>query len=323
MKNLLVKIGAKLLPILDVLLAPVTYLSAIWFLVIRAGGIDRARISKRIFLNVGVFPIRDHYYEPLFNASQIRFTNGQRNLPGFSLNTYEQLSLLSKFTYYKELALLPLNKPEHLQYYYNNPSFFAGDAEYLYCMIRHFKPRNIIEIGSGFSTLMMLEAVKKNQSEDTSYSCEIKCVEPYEMDWLESTGVKVIRKQVQHLDVSFFNSLGTSDILFIDSSHIIRPDGDVLFEYLEVLPVINSGVIVHIHDIYTPYDYPRENYEKHIVFINEQYLVEAFLSHNSQFKIIGAVNYLKQEYFSELSSRFPILESQPNKEPRSLWLKKI
>lgn len=313
---------AKFLPVLDVVLMPFTYIAALWFLALRRGGIDRANVSRKIFLKVGVFPIRDHYYEPVFNSAHIRLRTGERNLPGFKLNIEEQLGLLSLFDYRSELTALPFDKKAEGQYYYNNPSFFAGDAEFLYSMIRLKKPNRIIEIGSGFSTLMMLEAIKKNKAEDRNYDCKVTCVEPYEMPWLEKTGVEVIRKRVQELESSLFQTLQSGDFLFIDSSHVIRPDGDVLFEYLEILPVLRDGVIVHIHDIYTPFDYPREYFEKHIIFINEQYLVEAFLSLNDKFKIVAALNYLKHRHFERLVKCCPALEQQPHQEPRSLWIVK-
>lgn len=311
---------AKVLPLLEFVLFPFTFLASIWFLIIRRSGIERAPISKRIFLSVGIFPIRDHYYEPLFNASYIGKNRGERFLPGVDLNVKKQLDVLAEFNFAEELRRIPTEKASDIKYYYNNPSFFAGDAEYLYNIIRLKKPRRIIEVGSGFSTLMMLEAIRKNETENSTYSCEVTCIEPYEMPWLEKTGVKVIRKKVQEIDRDLFKGLQENDILFIDSSHVIRPDGDVLFEYLEILPVINSGVIVHIHDIYTPRDYPKENFEKYVVFINEQYLVEAFLTLNRDFEIIGAVNFLTHDHFEAISTKCPMLALKNSREPRSLWL---
>ena len=320
--NVIWKILGKLIPILDFVLTPFTLLAAIWFFLIRKCGIERCFFSKKIFLSVGVFPIRDHYYEPLFNSGEINKKGGIRHLPGIDINTDEQLSVLSQFNFLTELKSIPFDSNGEVRFYYNNPSFFAGDAEYLYSMIRVKKPRKIIEIGSGFSTLMTLEAIRKNKSENTNYDCSVTCIEPYEMPWLEQTGVNVIRKKVEDVELSLFSNLGENDILFIDSSHIIRPDGDVLFEYLEILPMLKSGVIVHIHDIYTPYDYPIENYEKYVVFINEQYLVEALLTMNKSFRVIGALHYLKNNFPEALNAKFPIFAEHGKREPRSFWIVK-
>ena len=144
-------------------------------------------------------------------------------------------------------------------FYYDNPSLGPADAEYLYCMIRHFRPSRIIEVGSGYSTLMAKQALEKNKAETKTYQCDLTCIEPYEMPWLEKTGVQVIRKPVEALDLSFFKCLGKNDILFIDSSHVVRPQGDVLFEFLEILPSLNEGVIIHVHDIFSPRDYTRRH----------------------------------------------------------------
>ena len=185
-------------------------------------------------------------------------------------------------------------------------------------MIRLFKPKRIIEIGSGSSTLMAKNAIYKNKSESNDYICEHICIEPYEQPWLNHIGVKVIRKKVETIELNFFSSLKKNDILFIDSSHIIRPQGDVLFEYLEILPSLNEGVIVHIHDIFTPKDYLDEWFSEY--FWNEQYLLEAFLSFNKDFRIIGATNYLSHKYNVQFSEKCPVYKMQVGREPGSFWI---
>lgn len=318
------KLAHKIIPAVDILMAPFTFVASSWLLFIRKYGVQKLPVSRNVFWKVGIFPIRDHYYEPLFNPKHLTLTDRKkRSLKGIALNEATQLNLLASFNFQDELRQYPLEKePNKLSYYYNNPSFFAGDAEILHCMLRYFKPRRVIEIGSGNSTLMMLNAVHRNKHEDSNYTCNIQCIEPYEVPWLESAGVEVIRKMVQEIDLEFFQQLEENDILFIDSSHMIRPQGDVLFEYLELLPTLKKGVIIHIHDIFTPRDYLHENFEDYVVFLNEQYLVEAFLSMNDSFEIISAVNYLKHDHFEALANTCPILASNPDKEPRSIWIKK-
>ena len=114
--------------------------------------------------------------------------------------------------------------------------------------------------------------------------------------------------------------LQEGDLLFIDSSHIIRPQGDVLFEYLTILPVLATGVNVHIHDIFSPRDYPDVWIRDSVLMWNEQYLVEAFMSHSSTFQVVAALNQLKHEYFEELSQVCPYLGEKH--EPGSIYLKK-
>ena len=142
-------------------------------------------------------------------------------------------------------------------------------------MIRHLKPKRIIEIGSGFSTLVAVEAIQKNKSE--GYPTTLTCIEPFEFSWLEELpDVKVIRERVENIPIDYFSALEAGDILFIDSSHIIRPGNDVLFEYLHILQALQKGVMVHIHDIFSPKHYPRAWMVEQQLFWNEQYLLEAF-----------------------------------------------
>jgi predicted O-methyltransferase YrrM len=300
--------------------APLTLLSALWLKLVRRAGPDK--ISDRIFMKLGILPVPDHYYQPLINPKKHlrRSLRDERVLPGIDLNVQEQLNLLSAFSYNHELLKFPLNRAGELEFYYNNGSYCSGDAEYLYNMLRHFKPANIIEIGSGHSTLMARNAIEKNRSEVPAYNCMHICIEPYEQPWLEKTGVKVIREKVENTDKALFAGLEKNDVLFIDSSHIIRPQGDVLFEYLELLPILKPGVLVHVHDIFTPRDYLDEwVYEQHYLW-NEQYLLEAFLSMNTGFKVLGALNYLSHNHLEEFASKCPVFAKQQGREPGAFWM---
>lgn len=314
------KLIRALLPILDLIIAPFVIPSAIVMKLIRRLGIKFLPITKKILLSIGVFPIRDHYYEPLFNPKHLRYSlMKERYLPGIDFNYTEQLEILSNFNYNDELLEFPLNKTNKVrEYCYNYGDFLSGDAEYLYNIIRLFKPKKIIEIGSGNSTLMAKNAINKNILESSNLYCEHICIEPYEQPWLEDIGVKVIREKVEAVGLDTFKILNENDLLFIDSSHIIRPQGDVLFEYLEILPSLNKGVIIHIHDIFTPRDYsPNWFGEK---FWNEQYLLEAFLSNNKDFRIIGATNYLSHKNKEMFSSKCPIFKIQTGREPGSFYM---
>ena len=249
-------------------------------------------VSEKIFMSVGVLPIRDQYYEPLINPVRDlqRPLNSPRELPGIDWNRPEQLSLLKQFHYNAELLAIPSTGKEELVFHYENPSLCTSDAEFMYNVIRHFKPRKVIEVGCGYSTLLALQAERMNREEDASRSCVHVCIEPYEMPWLEKLGIPVIRSKVEEVPIAEFGGLEAGDILFIDSSHMIRPQGDVLYEFLQILPTLRSGVLVHVHDVFSPRDYLGEwIFDLHRQW-NEQYLLEAFLSFNREFRIIGAVN---------------------------------
>ena len=172
---------------------------------------------------------------------------------------------------------------------------------------------------------MAKNAINKNIIEDSDYTCKHICIEPYESDWLRKINVEIVKERVEKIDISFFEKLEANDILFIDSSHIIRPQGDVLFEYLEILPILKSGVLVHIHDIFTPEDYPDE-WVNNAIFWNEQYLLEAFLCCNNDFSIIGTTNYLLHYEYEKFISVCPVTKYlKENGEivgAGSIWLKK-
>ncbi|MFT5477703.1 MAG: hypothetical protein ACI8Y8_003056, partial [Planctomycetota bacterium] len=206
----------RLLPIVDLLMAPFVFPSA-WLLEkVRRAGLDRMPLCRRVLLGVGVLPIRNHYYEPQFDMRAVsRDFDQQRPLPGVEWNPEEQVAFCESLSRADELADLPLQKPGELAFWLENSTFEAGDAEYWYQLIRSVKPRRIIEIGSGNSTLMAIRALRKNAAEDPSYACEHTCIEPYEMPWLEDSGVNILRKRVEELDVSFFAELEENDILFI------------------------------------------------------------------------------------------------------------
>jgi hypothetical protein len=311
-----------LLPLADIVLTPVVYPSAVVLKAVRRIGVQRLPLCKRALMTVGVFPIRNHYYEPLIDTRSLKRPLDQaRELAGIDWNISEQLSVLDSFHYNDELRGIPNSPEDPLSFHFNNTAFESGDAEFWYNLIRARKPSRIFEIGSGNSTLMARRAIRRNQEESPDYHCKHVCVEPYEMPWLGRSGVTVVRKRVEDLDKVFFAELERGDFLFIDSSHVIRPQGDVLFEYLELLPSLKVGVIVHVHDIFSPRDYLRKWVVDEVKLWNEQYLLEAFLTSNNEWKILGALNYLHHDHYEQLKAKSPYLTL--DREPGSFYLEKI
>lgn len=323
MKKDIVTLIKRILRKFEVFFVPFIYCSSYLLKFIREIGIKYMPHSKKIFYKIGTFPLTYHYCDPLFNPNILRKSlRDDRELPGINFNTEVQLQILRSFNYNHELISTPMEKTADLDFYYHNGAFESGDAEYLYNIIRCFKPKKIIEIGSGYSTRMAIRAIRHNKKEDQSYCCEHICIEPYERkDWLEKLEVTVVRKKVEELDKEIFKSLSENDILFIDSSHTIRSQGDVLFEYQEIIPILKKGTLIHIHDIFTPKDYLDEWFEDFQLFHNEQYLLESFLAFNEKYEIIGALNYLKHKYFDEIVAKCPILKLEPHREPGSFWIR--
>jgi hypothetical protein len=312
----------KLLPVIDMIIFPFVFCSALLLMFVRRAGVQRLPHSKAMLLRARCFPVRDHYYEPSFRNAPIReLLAKERDLPGIDWNSDEQLQLLKSFSYDSELATLPHQETGNYEYYLGNGSFESGDAEYWYNLIRFKKPKRIIEVGSGFSTRMARKALAANKREDPRYTCEHILIEPYEHAWLEELGITVIREKVEDCDLQLFKELEANDILFIDSSHMIRPQGDVVFEYLELLPTLNDGVIVHIHDIFSPRDYLAEWIVDEVRFWNEQYVLEAFLTLNSDWKVIGALNFLRHHHYDELKGKCPFLTE--DREPASFYIQRV
>ncbi len=317
-KFIIQKIGI-LAPLLDILFLPIAIIASLYFRLIKFIGLKKFFFTKKIFNSIGVFPIVKHYYEPQFDFTH--YKQEYRNLPSINFNDKAQIELLASFSYQNELLAKPTDKVPFPTYFYQNGSFPSGDAECYYSLIRKLKPTTIIEIGSGYSTLIAHEAIEKNSREDEA-DTKLICIEPYEMPWLNKLGVDLIRKKVEDVNVDFFKKLNYNDILFIDSSHIIRPQGDVLYEVLHILPQLKTGVLIHFHDIFSPLNYPEDWLKEEYRLWNEQYLIEAFLSNNSEFEIVIAMSYLTCNYKKQTYEAFPVLGQNTNRIPGSLWLRK-
>ena len=311
-----------MIKLLDFLMAPVTLLAAIWLKLIRRYNVglfrSRSSISKSIFEFVGVFPITDHYYEPYLGKF---VEEKKRVLTGINLNIEAQLDLLTKFNFNDELLGLADLPIDPLTFSFFKGPFRSGDAEICYNIVRFFEPTQIVEIGCGHSSMLMQHAIAKNHEINSNYCCNHICIEPFEAPYLKDLKVDFVKKSVTEMDLGIFKSLNAGDILFIDSSHIIRAGGDVLFEYLTILPVLKSGVLIHVHDIFTPNHYLNQWTADGVNFWNEQYLLEAFLSCNPNFEIVLSVNYLKNSHYKALKNVCPILEE--DREPGSFWMRRI
>lgn len=310
------------LPLIDLLALPALYPAALFLKLLRRTGFARLPRCRAALVRVGLFPIRNHYYEPQFDfRAELPDTRPARALPGVDWNVPAQLALLEELRRGHELANTPTGPQGALSFHFGNGAFESGDAELLYQLIRHLRPRRVFEVGSGSSTLMAARAIAANGADDPAYGCRHVCIEPYEQPWLEQLGVEVIRRKVEVLGTAFFAELDHDDLLFIDSSHVIRPYGDVLFELLELLPTLRKGVVVHIHDIFSPRNYPSSWIEDEVRLWNEQYILEAFLTHNKDWSVMAAVNHLHHHHFDRLKQVAPFLT--PEREPGSFYLRKV
>ena len=277
---------------------------------------------------LGIHVTRNHFYEPVPDTRTIKNSlwDAPSELAGIDIKEDKQVELLNNFssTYSNEYENIPRNKTDiPYEYFVANKTFVAVDGEVLYCMVRSFKPSKIYEIGSGFSTYLSAKALLKNEQENGIHS-ELVAIEPYPNDILQKgfPGLKKLEiKNVQDVKVNYFKELKENDILFIDSSHVLKMGSDVKYEFFEILPRLNKGVIIHFHDIFLPYDYPKEWVMKDHIFWNEQYLLQAFLAFNDTFEILWAGSYMHVRHSDMLKEAFSSYNDKGW--PGSFWIRKI
>lgn len=167
----------------------------------------------------------------------------------------------------------------------------AIDTIVLYTVLEKFKPKKYLEIGSGNSTKLTSFC---RQQENLSFS--ITCIDPHPRREIREIADMWINDQIQSVSLDYFKNLEPNDIVFLDGSHVLLPNSDVMWFFMEILPVIPKGVIIHIHDIFLPYDYPQWVCDR---FFNEQYIFAACLLNSNNFKIISPNYYLLTEKLSK------------------------
>jgi predicted O-methyltransferase YrrM len=197
-------------------------------------------------------------------------------------------------------------------FYLDNGYFEAVDAEVLYCVVRHFRPRRVIEVGSGFSTLVTRMALRANAGDST-----LTAIDPEPRTSILGAIDTHVASPVEEVNPGVFADLQANDILFIDSSHVIRAHGDVNYLFFEVLPHLRPDVLVHVHDIFLPYDYPPRWVE---AGNTEQYLLLAFLSGNQQFEVLWPGHHMRMRYPNEVMTVFRTCTEQTH--PGSFWIRR-
>jgi len=263
-------------------------------------------------LNHGCLPLPVHYYSPVPDIADLKNRNiwkQRSSLPGIQWDEPGQLQFLALIgkKYGAECHWPAENSGNPTQYYTENNSFIFGCAAAAHCIIRHFKPKRLIEIGSGFSSLIINEALAQNARE--SHPCEYVIIDPYPQPFISGLSRlhSLMGQRVELLTPAFFRKLEPNDILFIDSSHMVKIGSDVNFLILDVLPTLNPGVVIHFHDIPMPYEYP-ESYLTNPGFRmlwTESYLLQAFLCLNPHFKILLAMSWIMNEHLPEFRQAFP------------------
>lgn len=287
--------------------------------------VARTGIGADLCRKFGFQPIRLHYYQPIPRYETLPdsvFTEPQ-TLPGIPLNR-DRFSATLKHLSEKSAETQWPDKAGALgQYHTNNDNFGFSSAALLHTMIRTHNTRKVIEIGGGFSSLISLHALRLNHGNDFRFDC----VEPYPWTWLEETlraqsGARLLKQPVEQLDPDLLADLAENDILFIDSSHCVRLASDVNFLFLQVIPRLKPGVIVHIHDIYIPYEYPRVHFHgRQKLFWNEQYLLQALLTDNPRLEVILPGFFVQKDMENEFAAAFPAYDPVKHRRTSSFWMR--
>jgi predicted O-methyltransferase YrrM len=267
-----------------------------------------------------------HFYSPIVSRTDLDLFEeaiwaDERldGIDGIKLDTVGQTELLAQLSaYYSEMPFTE-QKNNNFRYFFNNNSYRHTDAIILYSFIRHYQPNRIIEIGSGFTSAIMLD------TRDLSHrDIKLTFIEPYPglLRSLLKPGdlerCEILETKVQQVSLELFKSLEANDILFVDSSHVSKTGSDVNFEIFKILPVLKPGVIIHFHDIFYPFEYPKD-WVRDGRNWNEDYLLRAFLSHNDKYSILLFSDYIHKHH-ARAFEKMPLTYKNTG---GSLWIKKL
>lgn len=198
-----------------------------------------------------------------------------------------------------------------------NDSYPLADARVLYAMVRHLRPKRIVELGSGQTTRVMAQACRENAADGNP--AELRAFDPFPTavdDGLPGLA-ELARVKAQDVPDEVFTELQAGDVLFVDTTHTVKISSDVNHIVLRVLPLLAAGVHVHVHDIFLPYEYPRFFFADFALYWAEQYLLQAFLAFNSDFEVSCAVHALGRERGERMAAAGALLANEP---ASSFWI---
>eukprot|EP01065_Artemidia_motanka_P040923 TRINITY_DN5224_c0_g1_i1.p2 TRINITY_DN5224_c0_g1~~TRINITY_DN5224_c0_g1_i1.p2 ORF type:complete len:373 (+),score=125.49 TRINITY_DN5224_c0_g1_i1:1270-2388(+) len=271
-----------------------------------------------------------HFYSPVPDLDEVRRRDAElfpaqprRDIPAVDLNEAEQLTVLAEMAaLYPTMPFGPM-PAQGLRYFFENPNYSYHDGVALSGMLRRLRPRRVVEVGSGFSSLCTLDTVDRFLGGSSAVRCTFIDVDHSLLSMFlsdaERSGLDIRAQPLQDVAMDVFTSLEANDVLFIDSTHCCKIGSDVNRLVHEVLPALASGVHVHFHDIFHPFQYPREWVHEGKGW-NEAYLLRAFLQYNSAFKVVYFNTYLDMFHGEKLYSAMPICRKNPG---GSLWLRRV
>jgi len=282
----------------------------------------------RPFDAIGYELVRKHYYSPIPDLRALNrdvFTR-KSALAGVSIDPADGLAFLQRelAPFLNEYRPPVVASSDPRRYYLDNGFYGTVDAEVLYAMVRRFRPNRVLELGSGLSTLVIADARARNHQEETAG--HVVC-DPYPRAELVSALAQVAELRATSavdLPETEFAQLRSGDLLFVDTTHTVKIGGDVNRILLDIVPTLAPGVLIHIHDIYLPWEYPREFLVERRFFWAEQYLLQAFLAFNDQFETLIGTHALARRYPTEISSLVPSFEpvNRSTTPPSAFWMRR-
>lgn len=265
-----------------------------------------------------------HFYSPIVDPAEVikyktsLYDFSSRTFPGIDLNEQSQLQTLESFVpFYKELPNEWMESGG--RYKFSNGFYSWSDGIMLYSMIRKFKPKRIVEIGSGHSSALMLDTNGMFMSDSIS----LTFIEPYpeRLNSLirKTDKATILVKPVQEVDLSVFSELQEGDFLFVDSSHVSKTGSDVNRIFFEILPNLKKGVFIHFHDIFHPLEYPQDWVVDLARSWNEIYMLRSFLSFNNAFEVVVYNTFMEHFHESWFTQNMPLCLKNKG---GSIWLRK-
>jgi hypothetical protein len=284
---------------------------------------DEARKSAgaRLFVPPG------HFYSPIVDPTKaathldrLSAASLPDNLPGIAIDRTRMRAMWHTLLPYLTSAPFTESAKQGLRYCYDNPAYSFGDGSVLHAMLRHYKPKRMIEVGSGWSSVCTIDTVElflRGQ-------CKLTFIEPHPQLLKDLTGnvsmpMDILTHRVEETPLALFETLDAGDILFIDSTHVLATASDVCFELFEILPRLKPGVLVHFHDMFWPFEYPRAWAVDENRSWNELYAVRALLTDNPRWEILFFNDYFGRVETKTASQTFPTFLKNPG---GALWLVK-
>jgi hypothetical protein len=283
------------------------------------------RLAGGLAAALGLQLVSRSYYSPVPELASLDGEVWERRSPlrGIELSTTAQIEFAEReLAEFLEEARFPrTGRWDEGRFFLDNRSYESVDAEVLYAMVRRSQPARIVELGSGWSTLVMAEACEANRRR--GIDTQLVSYEPFPRGNVpEGTpGLSALRRvRAQDVPLEVFEELAAGDILFVDTTHTVKLASDVNFIVLEVLPLLRPGVLVHFHDIWLPYEYHRVLVEQMGMYWAEQYLLQAFLSGNRSFEIVWAAQAVVREHRERVRRLVPSMSD--DQWPSAFWLRR-